>query len=162
MGEQTTPWEPFERGEAQGFHRQERPRRKVVKGGMQIYPGQRKTQMQSKPADSSLESERLQGAVMGKALYFGLCRADFWETKPLPGPWDLVLSVGLDSNLERFPSGSVVKNLPAMQDTQVWTLDWEDPLEKEMGTHSSIFAWKSHRQRSLAGYSPWGQTQFSN
>ena len=30
------------------------------------------------------------------------------------------------------------------------------PLEKEMATHSSILAWKSHGQRSLAGYSPWG------
>jgi len=33
-----------------------------------------------------------------------------------------------------------VKNLPAMQETQVWPLDWEDPLEKEMATHSSILA----------------------
>ena len=35
-----------------------------------------------------------------------------------------------------------VKNLPAMQETQVQSLGWEDPLEKEMGTHSSILAWK--------------------
>ena len=35
-----------------------------------------------------------------------------------------------------------VKNLPAMQKTQVWTLGWEDPLEKEMVTHSNILAWK--------------------
>ena len=34
-----------------------------------------------------------------------------------------------------------VKNLPAMQDTQVRFLGWEDPLEKEMATHSSILAW---------------------
>ena len=34
-----------------------------------------------------------------------------------------------------------VKNLPAMQETQVQSLGWEDPLEKEMATHSSIFAW---------------------
>ena len=37
-----------------------------------------------------------------------------------------------------------VKNLPAMQETQetwVWSLGWEAPLEKEMATHSSIFAW---------------------
>ena len=31
-----------------------------------------------------------------------------------------------------------VKNLPAMQETQVLSLGWEDPLEKEMATHSSI------------------------
>ena len=34
----------------------------------------------------------------------------------------------------------MVKNLPAMQETQVWSLDREDPLEKEMAIHSSIFA----------------------
>ena len=36
----------------------------------------------------------------------------------------------------------LVKNLPAMQETWVWFLGQEDPLEKEMATHSSIFAWK--------------------
>ena len=35
-----------------------------------------------------------------------------------------------------------VKNLPAVQETQVQFLGWEDPLEKEMATHSSILAWK--------------------
>ena len=34
-----------------------------------------------------------------------------------------------------------VKNLPAMQETQVRFLGWEDPLEKEMATHSNILAW---------------------
>ena len=41
-----------------------------------------------------------------------------------------------------FPGGSAVKNLPAIQETQVQSLDWEDPLEKGMATHSSILAWK--------------------
>ena len=36
----------------------------------------------------------------------------------------------------------MVKNLPAMQETQVWSLEQEDPLEKEMAIHSSIFAWR--------------------
>ena len=36
----------------------------------------------------------------------------------------------------------MVKNLPAMQETQVPSLGWEDPLEKEMATHSSILAWR--------------------
>ena len=35
-----------------------------------------------------------------------------------------------------------VKNLPAVQESQVQSLGWEDPLEKEMATHSSILAWK--------------------
>ena len=35
-----------------------------------------------------------------------------------------------------------IKNLPAMQETQVPSLAWEDPLEKGMATYSSIFAWR--------------------
>ena len=41
-----------------------------------------------------------------------------------------------------FPGGSVVKNLPATQETQVQSLGWEDPLEEGMETHSSILAWR--------------------
>jgi len=36
----------------------------------------------------------------------------------------------------------VVKNLPVIQETQVRSLGWEDPVEKEMATHSSILAWR--------------------
>ena len=36
----------------------------------------------------------------------------------------------------------MVKNLPAMQETRIWSLGQEDPLEKEMATHSSIPAWR--------------------
>ena len=36
----------------------------------------------------------------------------------------------------------MVKNPPAMQETWVRSLGWEDPLEKEMATHSSILAWR--------------------
>ena len=36
----------------------------------------------------------------------------------------------------------MVKNLPAMQETQIQSLGWEVPLEKEMATHSNILAWR--------------------
>ena len=49
-----------------------------------------------------------------------------------------------------------IKHLPAMRETRVRSLGWEDRLEKEMATHSSILAWRIHGQRSLAGYSPRG------
>ena len=64
-----------------------------------------------------------------------------------------------------FPGSSVVKNPPTMQETQVQTLDWEDPMEKGVDTHSSIlfifFIFSTptvlpgefHGQRSLVGYS---------
>ena len=48
-----------------------------------------------------------------------------------------------------------VKNPPAMQETWVRSLGQDDPLEKEMATHSSILAREFHGQRSLGGYSPW-------
>ena len=47
-----------------------------------------------------------------------------------------------------------VKRLPTMQETQVRSLGWDDPLEKEMAPHSSILAGESHGQRSLVGHSP--------
>ena len=51
--------------------------------------------------------------------------------------------------------------LPAqeMQETQVRSLGWADPLEKEMAIHFSILAWKSHGQRGLVGYSLRGSTE---
>ena len=53
----------------------------------------------------------------------------------------------------------MVKNVPAMQDTRVRSLGQEDPLEKEMATHSSILAWRIPWKRSLAGYSPWSHKE---
>ena len=47
-----------------------------------------------------------------------------------------------------------VKRLPAMRETQVQSLGWEDPLEKEMATHSSILAWRIPWTEELVGYSP--------
>ena len=58
-----------------------------------------------------------------------------------------------------------VKNLPAMQETQVRSLGQEDPLEKEMATHSSILAWRipwteeTHRLQSMGLQS---RTRLSN
>ena len=47
-----------------------------------------------------------------------------------------------DSGNPGFPGGSVVKKLSAVRETWVQSLGQEDPLEKEMATHSSILAWK--------------------
>ena len=50
----------------------------------------------------------------------------------------------------------MVKNLPAMQEMWVCSLGREDPLGKEMQLTPVFLPGKSHGQRSLAGYSPWG------
>ena len=51
----------------------------------------------------------------------------------------------------------MVKDLPAMQETRVGFLGQEDPLKKEMATHSSILAGKFRGQRILSGHTPWGR-----
>ena len=54
-----------------------------------------------------------------------------------------------------FPGSSDGKELPAMQETQVLSLGWEDPPEEENGyTRSMFLLAEFHGQRSLAGYSP--------
>ena len=50
----------------------------------------------------------------------------------------------------------MVKNLPAVQQTWVPSLGWEDPLKKGMATHSSVLPWESPWTEELAGYSQWG------
>ena len=66
---------------------------------------------------------------------------------------DFYLMVGVYS-LEGLPGSSVVKNPPAMQETWVQSLAWEDPLQEGTATHSSILAWRIPWMEELAGYSP--------
>ena len=53
----------------------------------------------------------------------------------------------------------MVKNLPAVQEPWIWSLGWEDPLERGMATHSSILAWRVPRTEGLVGYSPRGHRE---
>ena len=62
------------------------------------------------------------------------------------------------NNHQDFSDGSD-GNPPAMQETQVQSLGWEDPLEKGMATHSSILLWKIPWTEEPAGYSPWGHKE---
>ena len=58
-----------------------------------------------------------------------------------------------------FPPGSVVKNLPAMQETWVHSLCQKDPLKKGMAAHSRLLSGEFHGERSLADCSPWSHTE---
>ena len=54
----------------------------------------------------------------------------------------------------------MVKNLLAIQGTWVRSLGWEDPLEKEITTHSSLLAWRIPWTEESGGlYSPWGHKE---
>ena len=53
----------------------------------------------------------------------------------------------------------MVKDLPAVWETQVQSLGWEDPLEKGMATHCSILAWRIPWTEEPGGYSPWGRKE---
>ena len=53
-----------------------------------------------------------------------------------------MMNCNISKNLMDFPIAQMVKNLLAMQGTQVRSLDQEDCLEKEMATHSSTLAWR--------------------
>ena len=56
---------------------------------------------------------------------------------------------------------SVVKNLPAVQETWVLSRGWEDPLEKEMATHSSILAWRILWTEEPGGLQSMGSQEFT-
>ena len=60
------------------------------------------------------------------------------------------------SNPQGLPCGSVVKSLPAVQETQVWSLGWKDPLEKGMATHLGILAWRTPWAEELGGLQSMG------
>ena len=66
------------------------------------------------------------------------------------GFWNWVMSVGA------YPRGSVVKNLPAMQETPVQSLGREDPWRRKWQPIPVFLPGKSHGQRSLVDYGPWG------
>ena len=63
-------------------------------------------------------------------------------------------------SLKGFPGGSVVKNLPAVQEICVQSLGQEDPLEKEMVNHSSILAWKIPTTEEPGGLQSMGLQEF--
>ena len=64
-----------------------------------------------------------------------------WEGAILGIPWTRGAS----------PVAQIVKNLPAVQETQVRSLGWEDPLEKELAAQSSALAWEVPRMEEPGG-----------
>ena len=62
----------------------------------------------------------------------------------------------LERSLESSLVAQRIKRLPAIQETQVQSLGWEDPLEKKMATHSSILVWRIPWTEEAGGLQPMG------
>ena len=75
-------------------------------------------------------------------LHHPLPAAFLWKRQPLELCQGKNSSVWCLPSSRASPVAQMVKNLPALQETWVRSLGWEEPLEKEMVTHSSILAWK--------------------
>ena len=99
----------------------------------------------------------LWAAACQTPLSMGFSRQEYWSGLPCPPPGDLpnpgTEPMSLTSphwqvgSLPLEPPGKplvaqMVKKLPAMQQTWVWSLEWENPLEKGMATDSSILTWR--------------------
>ena len=80
--------------------------------------------------------------------WFGVRISWRWSVLLITSCWRYKVSCEYDADVKLILINwtsliaQMVKHLPVMQETQVWSLDWEDPLEKEEATHSSILAWK--------------------
>ena len=82
-----------------------------------------------------------------------------WDNQPSLSRTELSLtSVNLEFKSPKlsFRLFQALKSLFAMQETPVWSLGWEDPLEKEMEIHSSILAWRIHMHRGTWGLQSMG------
>ena len=82
---------------------------------------------------------------------------DGWWLALIDLDWALFFVWAPDETREPSLVAQMVKHLPAVWRTQVQFLGREDPLEKEMATHSSILAWRVPRTEEPGGlHSPWG------
>ena len=93
------------------------------------------------------------GVILKKNLGFFVCLRNgmFWLTKSF-GKQFIYMHIHVYTYTNCLCTyiwaslvAQMVKCLPTMWETQVWSLDWDDPLEKEMATHSSTLSWKIPR-----------------
>ena len=87
--------------------------------------------LEAKPSNSTSYWILFRSGTMGREKWAGKGRESLLRGNLLP-----------DRHSWGFPGGSAVKNLLAMQETWVWSLGQEDPLEEGMATHSSLLAWR--------------------
>ena len=81
----------------------------------------------------------------------GFSGQQYWSGVPLPSPNMHTVYLILQMFKNTFLVTQMVKYLPAMQETQVHSLGWEELLEKEMATHSNMLAWRIPRTEEPGG-----------
>ena len=106
-----------------------------------------------KPVSSALEGGFLTSGPPGKSQCFCFFSSIYLGVEFLG---HIVL---LQLNTRAPLVAQVVKNLPAIQETQVQSLGQENFLENRMATHYGILDGESHGQRNLVVYSPWGRKE---
>ena len=102
---------------------------------------------QGKPKNTEVGSlSFLQQIFPAQESYWGLlhCRWILYQLSYQGSPWEAPVNVLLHASGTSLVA-QMVNNLPAMQETQVWSLGQEDPLEKGMATHSIILTWRIPR-----------------
>ena len=102
-----------------------------------------------------------QGCVLSPCLfnlYAEYFMANKWGNN---GNSDRLYFLGLQNRCWNwaFLVAQMVKNSPAMWEIWVWSLGWEDPMEKGTATHFSFWPGEFCGQRILAGCSPWGSKE---
>ena len=92
--------------------------------------------------------------VSSKTIF--IQQIDDWRVEQNDWWWTLnIFKYRTKAKTQASLVAQTVKSLPAIQETQVWSLGGEDPLEKGMTIILVFLPVKSHGQRSLAGYSSW-------
>ena len=76
----------------------------------------------------------------------GLTRQEYWNALPFPSPGDL-------------PNPGIEPPYPALQVDSLLSEPPEKAVKKEMATYSNVLPRKSHGQRNLTGYNPWGHKE---
>ena len=114
--------------------------------------------------DSILEDLELLAPVKGALQWLSDCLSgSLWEfpalSTGLAKKFVWIFPYELFGQPNTTPVAQRLKRLPTVRGTWVQSLGREDPLEKEVATHSSTLAGKSHGRRSAVDYSPWGRRE---
>ena len=96
------------------------------------------------------------GETVLLALYSWIQAPQHWLPSWPWVPWVNTASFKICVPLWSSLVAQAINNLPAMRDTQVQSMGWEDPLEKGMATHSSVPAWRIPRTEEPGGLQSMG------